>query len=260
MIDLWTYFISNASNKKLGAYEKYFDIVNNTGGIKSNWDSYEVYDEEDAIQTFKRLVQPKNKYYNYELVEFILICYYLYSNGYIIVEFPDFLARPTDLETFSNNNVRLKAKQVYGVDNFNNVTWESRRRLIDNIRFKKSDDNLIKADLDLNKIFKTISTRKACFENMESDEKLQTICNAIENMLKVNGKFITLDYSSYSLGYITDEIVKTFRKNTQCFRHADEKSIKERKTFTDIEKAFCINYGLTICHLIYRILSATKES
>lgn len=74
------------------------------------------------------------------------------------------------------------------------------------------------------------------FESMESDEKLQTICNAIENTLKVNGKFITLDYSSYSLCYVTDEIVKNFRKRTQCFRYADKQSIKERETFTAIEK------------------------
>ena len=260
MIDIWTYFMNNAFDKKLGAYERYFDIVNNTGGIKNDRSSYEVYDEEDAIQTFKLLVQPKNKYYNHELVEFILICYYLYSKGYTIVEFPNLLARPTDLATFSNNDVRLKARQVYGVDNFNNVTWESRRQLIDNIQFKKSNDSLVKADLDLNQIFKTISTRNASFENMVNDEKLQTICNAIENMLKINGNFITLDYNSYSLGYVTDDIVKSFRKKTQCFRHADEQSIKERQTFTNIEKEFCINFGLTICNLIYKILSTTKTN
>lgn len=260
MIDLWTYFINNAFNKKLGTYEKYFDIVNNTGGEKLNGTNFEVYDEEDAIQNFKALIQPRNGYTNQENIEFILICYYLYSCGYTIVEFPNFLARPTDLESFSNNDIRFKAKQIYGTNELGYVSWESRRNLIDNLQLKKENSSIVKASLDLENIFKTISTRNATFESMENDEKLQTICNAIENMLKVNGKFITLDYSSYSLGYITDEIVKNFRKRTQCFRHADEQSIKEREAFTDTEKDFCINFGLTICNLIYRILSDTKES
>lgn len=260
MIDLCTHFISNAFDNKLGAYEKYLDIVNNTGGAKLNGAKFEVYDEEDAIQNFKSLIHPRNDYTNQENIEFILICYYLYSCGYSIVEFPNFLARPTDLESFSNNDIRLKAKQIYGTNELGYVSWESRRNLIDNLQFKKENSSIVKANLDLENIFKTISPRNAPFESMESDEKLQTICNAIENMLKVNGKFITLDYSSYSLGYITDEIVKNFRKRTQCFRHADEQSIKEREAFTDIEKDFCINFGLTICTLIYRILSDTKES
>mgnify|MGYP006921256507 CR=1 FL=1 len=141
MIDIWTYFMNNAFDKKLGAYERYFDIVNNTGGIKNDRSSYEVYDEEDAIQTFKLLVQPKNKYYNDELVEFILICYYLYSKGYTIVEFPNFLARPTNLETFSNKDIKFKAKQVYGTNNAGAVTWESRRRIIDGLQFKKENSS-----------------------------------------------------------------------------------------------------------------------
>ena len=260
MIDLWSYFINNAFNKKLGAYEKYFNIVNSTGRTKLNRTNFEIYDDEDAIQNFKSLIQPRNDYTNQENIEFILICYYLYSCGYTIVEFPNFLARPTNLETFSNKDIKFKAKQVYGTNNAGAVTWESRRRIIDGLQFKKENSSIVKASLDLENIFKTISPRNATFESMESDEKLQTICNAIENMLKVNGKFITLDYSSYSLGYITDEIVKNFRKRTQCFRHADEQSIKEREAFTDIEKDFCINFGLTICTLIYRILSDTKES
>ena len=208
MIDLCTHFISNAFDNKLGAYEKYLDIVNNTGGAKLNGAKFEVYDEEDAIQNFKSLIQPRNDYTNQENIEFILICYYLYSCGYSIVEFPNFLARPTDLESFSNNDIRFKAKQVYGTNNAGAVTWESRRRIIDGLQFKKENSIIVKVSLDLENIFKTISPRNATFESMESDEKLQTICNAIENMLKVNGKFITLDYSSYSLGYITDEIVK----------------------------------------------------
>lgn len=257
MIDLWDFYIKDSLSKKLGIYVKYSDLINECGGCREDYTTFNIYDDEDAIQSFKRLIQPRNIIFKDEEIEFILLSYYLYKNDYIIKEFPNQLLRPKNLELFCEE-VRKKTRETYGANNLGNITWENRRKVIDNLTFTKKDNTLVKSDI--NEIFKNISTRNTTFQNMEVDEKLQAICNAIENMLKINGSFITLDYNSYSLGYITDDIVKSFRKKTQCFRHADEQSIKERKSFTDIEKEFCINFGLTICNLIYKILSNTKTN
>lgn len=39
-------------------------------------------------------------------------------------------------------------------------------------------------------------------EEMSVDEKLKEIDNLIENLLKVNGKFVTPDYSSVMFDYV----------------------------------------------------------
>ena len=46
---------------------------------------------------------------------------------------------------------------------------------------------------------------------MSTDEKLAEIANLIENMLKKNGKFITVNYSTVCFDYVNEDIVKTYR-------------------------------------------------
>ncbi|MDD2391566.1 MAG: hypothetical protein PHU94_01335 [Bacilli bacterium] len=254
MIDLWIYFIDGFINKQLGIYIKYFDNLNSRYGTKDNGITFEIYDENDAIDKFKVLVEPSNDYKPDECAEFIFICYYLYKEGYYIEQFPNFLSRPSNLVDFANGDIRSRARNIYGTDSRGNVAWASRKELIDNLKFKKKENHLVKSSKGLKDIFKTISTRNSNFENMGLEEKLQEICNAIENMLKINGNFVTIDYEKYSFGFISEKKVINFRKKTQCFRHADEKSIKERESFSETDKNFCINFGLTICNLIYDIL------
>ena len=54
----------------------------------------------------------------------------------------------------------------------------------------------------IEKKFKEISNRQASFQNMSIDERLAEIANLIENMLKKNGKFLSLDYSKICFDYI----------------------------------------------------------
>ena len=83
-------------------------------------------------------------------------------------------------------------------------------------------------------MFMEISTRNARFENMTIDEKIKEIANLIENLL-----------------YVDDEIIKKYRKQIQCFRHSSNNALEERKQFSDEEKEFIIDYGITIIKLIY---------
>lgn len=73
---------------------------------------------------------------------------------------------------------------------------------------------------------------------MSTDEKLAEIANLIENMLKKNGKFITVNYSTVCFDYVNEDIVKTYRHKLQCFRHSSEESIKERASYSQDQKVF----------------------
>ena len=105
-----------------------------------------------------------------------------------------------------------------------------------------------------------ISNRNARFSSMATDEKLAEIANLIENMLKRDGKFIKLDYSVISYGLITDEDITAFRKKMHCFRHATDESIIERQSYSDQQKDFFIDYGLTLVKMIHSMIYVNKNT
>ena len=90
---------------------------------------------------------------------------------------------------------------------------------------------------------------------MALDEKLQEIANLIENMLKENGNFIKLDYASFVFDYLSDETIKKYRDQMQCFRHSSEKSIAERSSYTDVQKNFFVDFGIVIVKTIHVLKS-----
>ena len=73
-------------------------------------------------------------------------------------------------------------------------------------------------------------------------------------MLKKNGKFITVNYSTVCFDYVNKDIVKTYRHKLQCFRHSSEESIKERASYSQDQKAFLIDFGLAIVKVIHKML------
>lgn len=69
------------------------------------------------------------------------------------------------------------------------------------------------------------------------------------NIRKINGKFLTLDYSKICFEYINEDMIKKYRKRIQCFRHSSSESISERDSFTKEQKTFLIDFGFTLIHL-----------
>lgn len=88
-----------------------------------------------------------------------------------------------------------------------------------------------------------------------STVKLSEIANLIENMLKRDGNFITPDYYSICFDYISNETVTSYRKKMQCFRHATNEAILERNSYSEKQKSFFVDFGLTIIKLIYNLIS-----
>lgn len=82
----------------------------------------------------------------------------------------------------------------------------------------------------------------------------EEIANLIENMLKKNGNFMEPDYNKIAFDYIDNDSIIKYRKQIQCFRHATDEALAERAKFTDDQKDFLIQHGISIVTLIYNLL------
>lgn len=257
MIDLIKYFFTYYDEDKHEYYKKYkedisyyshsevFYIDDELLGDEVVDDYFQIVDFKDAINEFKCLIQPTNGYEEkYKNVKFILLCFYLYNNNYVIAEFPDILEQAIDRGTLAYNKIRTA---IGGSP----VTWADRRMFIEQMHFKR-DINIIQ-NIKLDELIGEISTSSLPFESMSTDEKLATLNNTIEHLLKENGKYIKLDESLF-LGLINDESLRQYRNMTQIFRHATKEAIAERNKINDIQKEFLVNFGRTVCITIFQYL------
>ena len=225
-----------------------------TGYEEVNDYKFEIYDAEEAITKFRELCQPEVSFSNSEnKCWFYLITYYLYKIGYEIKEFPRVLARPpVDPGDFTYGDIRNRII-AQGDDDNGTVRYAVRRKFVANLTFVLKSNHIDIGD-SINQKFIEISTRQASFNNMSIDEKLAEIANLIENLLKKNGKFLTPDYSKICFDYISNDLVTSYRKKMHCFRHATEDAIKERDAYSEDQKNFFVDYGLTIVKVIHSLL------
>ncbi len=215
---------------------------------------FEIYDVEEAILKFKELCQPEKTYNNTkEKCWFYLVTYYLHKVGYEIKEFPRILARPPiEPGEFTCRDIRNRII-AQGGDDYGTVRYATRRTFVASLTFELKTHHIAITD-SINQKFIEISNRQSSFNNMSTDEKLAEIANLIENMLKKDGRFVTVDYSSICLDYINEETVREYRHRLQCFRHSSNEAIQERISFTNEQKLFLIDYGLVIIKAIHELI------
>lgn len=197
-------------------------------------ESYFYTDDNEVISRFKEMISPnnetnfKNKICN---KEFQLIRQYLDNQGYRIAQFPNALHIPNTLHNFAYNQIRsyIQTKR----NSLGTVTWDERRILINELNFLKDAFVFQKVPDDLQIIIKKISLRDATWEQQTDDEKLRTIAEVIENLMKLsNGKFLSVDESNF-YGLFTEEQLKNFRKQLQVFRHSHKQALEERESEFD---------------------------
>ena len=220
-------------------------------------ENYVYIDDNEVISRFKELISPnnesnfKNKIFN---KEFQLIRQYLDCQGYRIVQFPNVLHTPSTLHDFAYNQIRsyIQTKR----NSYGTVKWDARRILISELDFVKQDRVLQYVPEDLQTIIRKISLRDATWEQQTDDEKLRTIAEVIENLLKLsNGKFLSVDESDF-YGLFTEEQLKNFRKQLQVFRHSHKQALEERESeFDESRKKFLIHVGIVI---LIRLNEITK--
>lgn len=260
-MDLREFYLENVSEQEY--YYKFYDFINDINKTYNIFDVIEVtnkyefcvYDIDEAIEKFRYLCQPENECHNNEnKCWFYLILFYLNKCGYIIEEFPRVVERPP-LDTYDFVNKQIRNKLIAeGRDDNGKVRHAERRMFVASLTFIHIDGH-IEIDDAIEKRFKEISNRQASFQNMSIDEKLAEIANLIEYMLKEKGNFLSLDYSQICFDYINDDMIKKYRHQLQCFRHSSPEAITERSSFTEGQKMFLIDLGLTILKVIHSLRS-----
>jgi len=263
-MDLREFYLQNIKEDEY--HYRFYDDIENvnkeynifTGYEEVNDFEFKVYDIEEAILKFKEWCQPEASFYKREnKCWFYLLTYYLHKTGYEIKEFPRVLARPpVEPSDFTYGEIRNRIIAQGGDDN-GTVRYATRRTFVANLHFELKSNHIEITD-SINQKFVEISNRQSSFNNMSTDEKLAEIANLIENMLKKDGKFLTIDYSLVCFDYINEETVKGYRHKLQCFRHSSDESIAERASFSDAQKSFLIDYGLVIIKAIHDVLEIEK--
>lgn len=258
-MDLKEYYLQNIQTTEY--HYRFYDSVVNVNKSYNIFNGYEetadfnfyVYDIEEAILKFRELCQPEVRFDKENKCWFYLVSYYLYKMGYEIKEFPRILARPPiEPEEFTYGDIRTRIISV-GDDDNGTVRYATRRRYIAELTFELKSNHIEVDDL-INRKFVEISNRQASFNNMSTDEKLAEIANLIEKLLKKNGKFVIPDYSSVCFDYITNDMVTSYRKKLHCYRHATDEAISERNLYSEEQKNFFIDYGLTIIKVIHSLV------
>lgn len=211
-------------------------------------ENYFYIDNNEVISRFKELISPDNETnFNNRIFnnEFQLIRQYLDNQGYRIAQFPNALHFPNTLHNFAYNQIRsyIQTKR----NSLGTVTWDERRILINELKFFNENFVFQKVPEDLQTVIKKISLRDATWEQQTDDEKLRTISEVIENLMKLsNGKFLSVDESNF-YGLFTEEQLKNFRKQLQVFRHSHKQALEERESeFDESRKKFLIHLGIVI--------------
>lgn len=259
-MDIKEFYFNNIQKSEYHC--RFYDSIKNVNRVYNVFDGYtevddyafEVFDIEEAISKFRDLCQPEVSFdNNVKKCWFYLVTYYLYKAGYEIKEFPRLLSRPpVDPSSFTYVDIRNKII-AQGDDDNGTVRYATRRAFVAGLTFELKS-NYIGIDNSIDQKFIEISNRQASFNNMSTDEKLSEIANLIENILKKNGRYITPDYSSICFDYISNETVTSYRKKMHCFRHATDEAIAERNSYSEEQKNFFVDFGLTIIKVIYTLL------
>ena len=259
MIDLKEFYLQNVKENEY--YYRFRDLIEKANytynvfiGEKETQDyQFKICNVEDAIAKFRELCQPEVVFSGEARYWFYLITYYLYMLGYEIREFPQILARPPmEPSDFTCRDIRSRLIKL-GRDDNGTVRFETRRAFAAELTFEQKSCNIAVND-SINQKFIEISTRQASFDCMHTDEKIAEIANLIENMLKRGGRFITLEYENVCCGFVDDSIVKCYRNKMQCFRHCTDEAIAERKKYSEEQKAFLIDFGLTIVKALHKLI------
>lgn len=260
MIDLRNYFLDNVSEDDY--YWRFKPLVENVhvtynvfnGPVEApecDRCNFEVYDDKEAISKFRLLCGPNNSSdCKEDKCWFYIVTYYLRCQGYMIREFPHVLDRPPlNLSDFVYDEIRQKAFSD-GLNDGSTVTYAVRRKIVRDMEFVKKCAGIAMGE-ELDRLVQQISTRGAEFDQMPVDEKLATLVNLIEALLKVDGRFVSADCSVVMLGFVDDNDIKNYRKMLQCYRHSSGEAIAQRAGFTEEQKAFLVDYGVTICKALH---------
>lgn len=206
--------------------------------------------EEVLISRFRELLDPDNSENGkvYE-EEFNAVCELLAKNNY---EVEGRNPNSFDYNRFANNDIKTKTRTNYG-DSCGKVTWASRRKYIqDDLHISKKSSPNIEFSDELAKHIDEILINGNEFKNKSLDEKLRDIKDCFGNLVNANGGWKGFDWSMYSP--LEENSLSPFIKSLHSFRHAENKSVQKRKSYSDEDKEYMIDLAITLLKRFYKSL------
>lgn len=269
MIKLWEFYLKNKGNKNDAAFQKLNDYHDqrekNFTFEKNILENLNYSDINSLINAFKDIIKPNfceprtvNELQDNEL-KFTIMCYYFWVAGYAMDEFPTMFAFPK-YEEFACLSIKEAARAKYNSKPDGSVSWQSRRRFIDNDLTIKKINNNIDVDESFENLYKSIATSNTDFFSLSEDEKLMNIRNIYENLVDKMGGFKAIKYKEIFMGYISEENLKEYSKKLHIFRHGKTKAIEERASLSLDEKNYMIDFGIVILKVMAKYLIQKKSA
>lgn len=251
-MNLTKYFLENFDGDK---YPYYNRMIKSYGIDTLKNYPCEYIDDEEIINKWKSLTYP-GKYDNEMRLEFLLLSFYLINEGYEIEEHPTLLLKILPLDVVSEKTLKDSTRTKIGTKNNGAVAWGSRRDYSDSLTFVKKNTT-IPHSTNINDIFKLVSPNNNEFNNMTLDEKLAQIRNVFSYIGKdEKGKYIDLEIDKISKDYVTKQQLQKYQNELQCFRHGEKDMVEKRNEYTDEQKMFLIDFGLSIINATERYLNS----
>lgn len=226
--------------------------------------NYEYEDIETLFASFQETLKPKRhgaKKFNDLTIEdereYTEIIKWLKGKGYYIKQFPNVIQKQQSLNSFAYDEIRnyIRVNKNYGASD--SIPWSDRRELITNLKLcKRGDHSSFDVNKDLDHIIKDISNGRGHLDTQTVDDQLATLCNCIEYFLKEKKKFKEIS-SDLFYGFLDNNDLKKFRKDTQIFRHATKETLEERRFWDDNRKKFYIRLGI---NMVTEIHQKSKDS
>lgn len=221
-------------------------------GMEPSVLEYKLYDEIELEDKFRSICQPSNDYTLEDESWFILISFYFFNHNIYIRQFPKLFERPKSLFHFACHDIRQYAfDNGYTNGNMSEVKWAIRRKLVRELVFEKSVQGVIPTE-EVVDLINIIESNDTSWQEQSIDAKLAALNNVIEHCLKRDGRFVDIP----DIDNIRDFVkCKEFRRNTHCMRHGSEEALCDRRKFSDSERRFLVDYGVSLVHLIKRNIS-----
>lgn len=183
-------------------------------------------------------------------IKFILCFFYLEHSNYYIPQLNDFSKN----FYYDFNSCIFRVSNHIRDFHVKDNSYAKRREFINSLNIEKIQDEIVGSENYFNFLDNTfILNRNQKFKDLGKKEKLLTLCNCIEYLLKKNDKFLNLNEDIF-FGFINKEIPKKFRKDNWFIRHSSEEALKLREDINEQKLDFLINLGITMTERLWIFL------
>src|SRR5699024_7075750 len=115
---------------------------------------------------------------------------------------------------------------------------------------KRNDFPVFKSKPEIEEIIKEVSSGKGELHTLSLDEQLSLLNNTIEYLLKEKNGFKKVNQEIF-YGFIDEEKIIKFRKDTHIFRHGFKEAITERREWSEMKKKFYARFGIILITNVY---------